>query len=105
MCIRDRIMIGAASKEQWERLCLTADTPELLIDEDLFAPAARFERAEEIDALLQPWMSERTADEAVDALQANRVPASKVMDFAEVLESEQLAARDFWAPRPDIAPQ
>ncbi len=97
------IMIGAASREQWERLCLTTDTAELLIDEDLFAPAARFERAEEIDSQLQPWMSARTADEAVDALQANRVPASKVVDFAQVLESEHLAARDFWAARPDIA--
>jgi crotonobetainyl-CoA:carnitine CoA-transferase CaiB-like acyl-CoA transferase len=97
------IMIGAASKEQWERLCLVADAPELLLDEDLFAPAARFERADEIDGYLQPWLSEHTADEAVDTLQANRVPASKVMDFGQVLESEQLAFRHFWAPRPDLA--
>ena len=98
------IMIGAASREQWERLCLATDSPELLLDEDLYAPAARFERAEEIDAQLQPWMSARTADDAVAALQANRVPASKVLDFAQVLESEHLAARDFWAARPDIGP-
>lgn len=97
------IMIGAASKEQWERLCLVADVPELLLDEDLFAPAARFERADEIDGYLQPWLSEHTTDAAVDALQANRVPASKVMDLSQVLESEQLAFRHYWAPRPDIA--
>jgi crotonobetainyl-CoA:carnitine CoA-transferase CaiB-like acyl-CoA transferase len=98
------IMIGAASREQWERLCLATDTAELLIDEELYAPAARFERAEEIDAQLQPWMSEHGADEAVEILQANRVPASKVLDFVQVLDSEQLASRGFWAGRPDIAP-
>ena len=64
----------------------------------------RFERADEIDALVAPWLAARTADEAVAALQENRVPASRVLDFAEVLRSEQLAARDYLQARPDLGP-
>ncbi len=98
------VSICAASREQWERLCLTLEAPELLVEEDLYAPAARFERADHVDAAFEPWLSTHTADEAVDALQANRVPASRAQDFVEVLHSEHLAARDAFVERPDLAP-
>ncbi len=98
------VSICAASREQWERLCLTLDAAELLVDEALYAPAARFERADEIDTAFEPWLSSHTASEVVDALQENRVPASRAQDFVEVLASEQLAARRFFSPREDLAP-
>ncbi len=89
------ICIGAPSRDQWENFCITLDIVDLLADDDLYAPGVRFERADEIDRMAQPWLDQRTAEEAVAALQANRVPASEVLDYAAVLEMEQLAERDF----------
>jgi crotonobetainyl-CoA:carnitine CoA-transferase CaiB-like acyl-CoA transferase len=97
------IAVGAASREQWDNFCITTDTVELMADESLYSAAVRFERAAEIDAKVAPWLAERTADEAVEAFQANRVPASKLLDFHEVLQSEQLAARDYFQRRDDLA--
>jgi len=98
------ISVGAASRDQWENFCITTETVELMADETLYAPAVRFERADEIDALVGPWLAARTADEAVAAFQAHRVPASRVQNYAEVMRSEQLAARGFLEDRTDLGP-
>lgn len=96
------LAVGAASRDQWENFCITTDTVELMADDDLYAPANRFERADEIDAAIAPWLAARTAVDAVAELQANRVPASLVQDYAEAMRSDQLAARPFLVPRPDL---
>jgi crotonobetainyl-CoA:carnitine CoA-transferase CaiB-like acyl-CoA transferase len=94
------VCIGAASVPQWEAFCLVLDVPELLADLRLYAPAERFERAAEIDAKVQPWLAEHDAAEVVDLLQAARVPASRLQDYTEALEAEQLKARGVWADVP-----
>ena len=98
------IIVGAPSREQWENYCITADVVELLADETLYQPAARFERADEIDAAVAPWLAERTAEQAVAEFQAHRVPASRVLDFHQTMQSEQLAARGVLRPRADLGP-
>jgi crotonobetainyl-CoA:carnitine CoA-transferase CaiB-like acyl-CoA transferase len=98
------VCIGAPSREQWENFCISVDAVELLADDALYAPGVRFERAEEIDVFTRAWLAERTATEAVDDLQGNRVPASRVLNFFEVLEEQQLHERGFFSPRPDIHP-
>jgi crotonobetainyl-CoA:carnitine CoA-transferase CaiB-like acyl-CoA transferase len=98
------IAVGAASRDQWDNFCITTETVELLADDSLYSAAERFERCAEIDALVAPWLAARTADEAVAAFQEHRVPASRLLDFAGVLGSEQLAAREYFQARPDIGP-
>lgn len=97
------VCVCAPLPDQWERLCIAVDQVELLLDERLMAPAERFDRAEEVDAALQPWFSARSAAEAVDALQAARVPAGRANTFVEVLAAEQLTARQYWARAPWIS--
>ncbi len=76
-----------------------------MADESLYAAAERFERADEIDAVVAPWLAAHTADEAVEAFQANRVPASSVLDFAEVLRvGAARRPRGFSPPAPDLGP-
>jgi crotonobetainyl-CoA:carnitine CoA-transferase CaiB-like acyl-CoA transferase len=94
------VCIGAATLQQWEGFCLTLDAPDLLADERLFAPAERFERAAEIDARVQPWLDEHDAAEVVALLQEARVPASRLLDYTETLQAEQLNARELWADVP-----
>jgi crotonobetainyl-CoA:carnitine CoA-transferase CaiB-like acyl-CoA transferase len=96
--------VGAASRDQWDHFCITTDAVELMADEALYAAAERFERADDIDAAIAPWLAAHTAAEAVEALQESRVPASLALDFTQVLESEQVRARDALDARPDLGP-
>jgi crotonobetainyl-CoA:carnitine CoA-transferase CaiB-like acyl-CoA transferase len=96
--------VGAASRDQWERFCITCDAVLLMADDALYAAAERFERADEIDAAIAPWLATKTAAEAVAALQEQRVPASVARDYTEVLDSEQVVARGALAARPDLGP-
>ncbi len=96
-CSDGWVCIGAASREQWEHLCIAMDQVELLADEALYSPADRFDRADELDELFLPWLAARTADEVVQILQEARVPAGRVLTMSEVLDDAQLAARSYWA--------
>ncbi len=102
-CSDGWILIAAPSAEQFHQTCITCEAWELMVDDTLLPPAARADRAEEIDAALDPWLSTHTCVEAVAALQANRVPAGRLNDFTDVLAAEQLAVRHAWAERPDLA--
>jgi len=102
---RDRwIQIAAASNEQFENLCIVADAVELLADDRLSIPAGRYDHAELIDAALEPWLAEHDAAEAVAAIQGQRIPAGRVSDLADLVADEQLEARRFWSPVPELGP-
>jgi len=98
------VQLASASNVHWESLCILTDCVELLADDDLLVPAARYDRADEIDEALAPWFAERTSTEAVDALQNVRVPASVVNDLPGILADPQLKARRFWSEVPALGP-
>lgn len=102
-CSDGWIMIAAPSRDQFEQVAIVCEAWDLLVDDTLAAPAARFERADEVDAQISPWLRAHTMDEAIEALQEKRVPVAKLNTYADVLASPQLALRDVWAPRPDIS--
>ena len=56
----------------------------------------RFDRATEIDAQINAWLSTRTVDEAIGHLQERGVPASRLLTMSQVLDEEQLALRRFF---------
>ncbi len=103
-CSDGWMCIAAASSHQWEGLCIAMDQVELLADDTLANAAARFDRADELDQIIQAWTSTLTVAEAVDACQANFCPAGPVNDFLDVLASEQLAFRDYWATVAHLGP-
>jgi crotonobetainyl-CoA:carnitine CoA-transferase CaiB-like acyl-CoA transferase len=94
------VCIGAATMQQWEGFCLTTDCAHLLADPRLYAPAERFDRAAEIDAAAQPWLDRHDAADVVDQLQAARVPATRLQDYTQALQAEQLEVRGVWADLP-----
>jgi itaconate CoA-transferase len=91
------VAIGIATVPQWEGFCLAIDLPELLLDERFQAGGDRFDRAAELNEVLLPRLGELAADELVELLQSNHVPAAKVLDVVELLGDRQLEARGFWA--------
>jgi len=98
------VQLASASNVHWEAVCVLAGCVELLADDDLLIPAARYDRADEIDEALAPWFAERSSAEAVAALQDVRVPASVVNDLPGVLADPQLEARRFWSEVPALGP-
>lgn len=103
-CADGWIVIGAVSRHQWEGMCIATDTVELLADDDLYTPAVRFDRAEEVDAATAPWFLARTREEAVRLLQEQRCPAGQVLALDEVLRSRHLQARAFWTTPDGLGP-
>lgn len=103
-CSDGWIMIAAPMPERFEDVCVVCEAWDLLLDESLATPGVRFERADEIDVHLRPWLLAHTVDEAVTALQERRVPTAKLNNYLEVLDAEQLRLRDKWATRPDLGP-
>ncbi|MFN0026928.1 MAG: CaiB/BaiF CoA transferase family protein [Acidimicrobiales bacterium] len=103
-CTDGWIVVGAVTRPQWEGLCIVTDAVELLADDELFVPAQRFDRSEEIDAAISPWLAAHSRAEAVALLQEHRCPAGQVLALDEVLHSPQLQARAFWSVPDGMGP-
>ena len=91
-CQDGDISIVAVSPPQWEALCIAMELWDLLADRRLDVIGERFDRAAEIDAQINEWLSTRTVDEAIEYLQGRGVPASRLLTMSQVLHEEQLAA-------------
>ena len=98
------VVIGAVSAHQWEGLCVAMDAAELLADDSLYAPAARFDRADELDETIGAWATLRSTADVVETLQANRCPAARVLALSETLRDPQLEARAYWAAPVQLGP-
>ena len=96
-CSDGWISIVAVALHQWESLCVAMELWDLLADTRLEVIAERFDRAAEIDAQINEWLSTRTVDEAVEFLQGRNVPASRLLTMSDVLAEPQLEVRSFWA--------
>ena len=98
------VCIASVTRPQWEGLCLAMDHPELLADDDLYVPAIRFDRADELDVLINGWTSGLGTAEVTAALQANHCPAGPVRTFADLLEDPHLAQRGCFVAAPHLGP-
>lgn len=103
-CSDGWVQLAASSNLAWESVCILAGCVELLADDALLTPAGRYDHADEIDRAIEPWFLTQSAADAIAALQGIRVPASVVNDLHGILSDEQLAARRFWSPVPDLGP-
>ncbi|MDG2112609.1 MAG: CoA transferase, partial [Actinomycetota bacterium] len=96
-CSDGWVCLAAVARHQWEGLCIAMDHVELLAEDELYVPAARFDRADELDLLINGWTSQHTVEEVVATLQAQQTPAGPVASLQDTLADPQLDARGFWA--------
>jgi len=89
------VAIAVATDEQWTALCGVVQ-PQWIADRDLASSAGRVRAHDQIDALLQGWCRERSADAIVDALWDAGVPVAKVMQPHRQPDLPQLTARGFF---------
>ncbi len=90
------LTVAVATDEQWQALCRAIGRPELATDGRYAAALDRYERQDELDALLAAWTAERTDDEAMAVLQSHGVPASSVRTPLTLTTDPHLAARGFY---------
>jgi crotonobetainyl-CoA:carnitine CoA-transferase CaiB-like acyl-CoA transferase len=93
------ITVAAVAPREWENVLRVLGRPELASD-PRFDPSAGSRRAhrEEIDALVQEWVGQRTAADAVRTLQSYRIAAGPVHELREAVDDEHLRARDMVVP-------
>ncbi len=88
------IAVSVTSDAEWASLCDVAGLPVAWRRWELWE---RKSRHDEIDATLSIWSRALSPVEAVDRLQSSGVIAAVVADARDLLESEHLATRQFWA--------
>ncbi len=80
----------------WPRFCRAIDRPELIEDEHLVPNLLNVDFAPEIDALVYPWLLERTKQQVMERAQAEGWVVSAINDMADVANDPHLKARGFW---------
>jgi crotonobetainyl-CoA:carnitine CoA-transferase CaiB-like acyl-CoA transferase len=95
---RDReFFMGAADDRMFRDLCKVTGRADLTADERYATNAGRIRHREDLHAVLMPIFASRDAADWVDLLTAVNIPASLVMNVAEVVTQAQAAAREMIA--------
>jgi len=87
------LVVAVFVDEFWARLCRAIGRPELAADPRYASAAARLERREEVDALLEGVFAGGTAATWADLLAAEGVPAAQVLRVDEALAHPQIEER------------
>ena len=90
------VMLAVTSDAMWARLCGWIGREDLARDPALATAAGRRAQADRIDAAVAAWTSERSAEAAMDQLQAAGVAAGAVRRPSELLSDRHLVARKSW---------
>jgi CoA:oxalate CoA-transferase len=94
------IYLCCVEEHQWKQFVDIMGTPDWAA-EPLFA--TRLDRAENWDALklfLEPWVKEQSVQDLYHKAQARRIPFAPVSTMGDLLNSEHLKARGFFAEIP-----
>jgi crotonobetainyl-CoA:carnitine CoA-transferase CaiB-like acyl-CoA transferase len=84
-CKDGYVTVYAVTDVQWEMMCLMMGIQECLEDERFQTAGGRFEHGEELNAIITPWMVERTKEEIFHTAQEWRVPFGMVCTSEDVL--------------------
>jgi len=80
----------------WPRLCRAIGRPELADDAYYVDRVNDFEAAPEFEALVYPWLLERTKQEIMETAQAVGLPISALNTMEDVFHDPHLRAREFF---------
>ncbi|MGQ4808502.1 Succinyl-CoA--L-malate CoA-transferase beta subunit [Candidatus Entotheonellaceae bacterium PAL068K] len=100
------IAIGLVSPPIWERFCALIGQPALIEDPRFAEYMERVQHADELDAIIQAWLQDKTKEEAVRLLTANGVPAAPINTISEMINDPQVQARNMHLEieHPDYGP-
>ncbi len=95
-CADGAVCLSGRTRPEWERFVEAMGTPD-------WSQEPRYQRLramgqeypEEVDALIMPWLAERTKAEIEEIADRFRLTIAPLRDLAEVLDTPQFAHRDF----------
>jgi crotonobetainyl-CoA:carnitine CoA-transferase CaiB-like acyl-CoA transferase len=90
------LTLSIGSDEEFRGLCRVIGRPELADEPRFVDLASRQANHDELDSIIEAWTVDKDHYEAFHALQASGVPASPVLNAAEVFKDPHLQARDDW---------
>ena len=79
----------------WDRFCRMIGRPDLIDDEETLARLEHIEHGEELDALVYPWLLERTKQQVMEEAQEVGLPVGALNTMADVFADPHLRAREF----------
>ena len=91
--LNDYLFVHAVTTDMWQALMRAIGRPDLAEDPDLQTRGSRYERVEEIDALIEAWTEKHTKREAMEILAGAGVACGAVLDSSEVLADPHLRER------------
>ena len=91
----------------WDRFCRMVGREDLIDDTSYSDNLLDPEFGPQIDALLYPWLLERTKIEVMDAAQAQGVPVAALNTTEDLFADRQLRARDYFVEldHPETGPR
>jgi crotonobetainyl-CoA:carnitine CoA-transferase CaiB-like acyl-CoA transferase len=88
------ITFTTITENQWLRLCQEVlNKPELAQDPKYDNPIKRFYHVDELDEIIEEWTRKYTRNEAIEKLEAARIPCGETLTMYEVHDHPQLKAR------------
>lgn len=95
LCGDDASIVVAGNGDSiYQRYMETIGRPDLASDPGLQTNADRWRRRDELDSAISEWTSQRTAAEALDALENAGVPAGRIHTASDIVQDPQFASRD-----------
>lgn len=88
------ITLSASSQSIFENVMHAIDRSELIDDDRFENNDKRVENAEEIDAIVEEWTSQRPTEEVIETMEKNDAIVGPVYDMADIFEDEQYQARE-----------
>jgi formyl-CoA transferase len=89
----DYVYVHAATPDMWKALMTAIGQPGYATDPRFQDRQARYEYADEIDAVIESWTDKHAKHEAMEILAGAGVPCGAVLDSGEILGDEDLIAR------------
>jgi len=94
---QDGLVAVCLNNRQWRRIGDWLGMPELSQNPDYATPAQRLARMDELEAILVPWLAQRTTSEVTTSAQKARIPVLPVNSIKETLEDRHFQARNYFA--------
>ena len=95
------VQIAAGGDRVWRRLAEAMQRPELASDPRYAASAERIRRADELEAMLEAWVSEHDFAELETRLDSANVPFGGIYTAADIVADPHYRARENLATVPD----
>ena len=97
--------IAVQTGEQWDGFRRAMGSPHWSGEPEFATAEGRLANRERLDTLIGEWTAQLTANDVMERMQQEGVPASIVSQGDDLYHSPHLAARDFYRPTPYYAAQ